>query len=70
MSLSPQPVVSRPRRLTVPYLRWWICGLLFLGSTVNYIDRGTIAILAPHLGKLFNWSESDYGWIVFAFQIS
>src|SRR5437667_1436127 len=68
MSLSPQPVVSRPRRLTVPYLRWWICGLLFLGSTVNYIDRGTIAILAPHLGKLFNWSEDDYGRIVAAFQ--
>ena len=70
MPLSSKPVIPPPRRLTLPYLRWWICGLLFLGSTVNYIDRGTIAILAPHLGKLFNWSESDYGWIVFAFQIS
>jgi ACS family hexuronate transporter-like MFS transporter len=54
----------------IPRLRWVICALLFLGSMVNYIDRGTIAILAPHLQKLFAWSESDYGWIVFAFQFS
>lgn len=53
---------------TVPHLRWTICALLFLGSTVNYIDRGTIAILSPHLQVQFNWSESDYGRIVAAFQ--
>src|SRR5438876_3643402 len=70
MPTSPQADSPSPRHFTLPHLRWWICGLLFVGSTVNYIDRGTIAILAPHLGKLFNWSESDYGWIVFAFQIS
>src|SRR5262249_18330387 len=43
---------------------------LFLGTTINYIDRGTIAILAPQLQRLFAWSESDYGWIVFAFQMA
>ncbi len=43
---------------------------MFIGSTVNYIDRGTIAILAPHLQPLFHWSESDYGWIVFSFQMA
>src|SRR2546426_12719970 len=59
---------ARGRRFEVRHLRWYICALLFLGSTVNYIDRGTIAILAPHLGKLFNWSENDYGRIVAAFQ--
>ena len=57
-----------PKRFEVRHLRWYICALLFLGSTVNYIDRGTIAILAPHLEKLFNWSEDDYGRIVAAFQ--
>ena len=62
--------ITPPRRFTIPHLRWYICGLLFLGSMVNYLDRGTIAILAPHLQKLFTWSESDYGWIVFAFQLS
>ena len=66
------PATARPsgaaNRWTLPHLRWWICGLLFLGSTVNYIDRGTIAILAPHLQALFHWTESDYGWIVGAFM--
>lgn len=55
-------------RFTIPHLRWTICALLFLGSTVNYIDRGTIAILSPHLQAEFQWSESDYGKIVAAFQ--
>jgi len=61
---------SRDAGFKIPHLRWYICALLFLGTTVNYIDRGTIAILAPQLQKLFTWSESDYGWIVFAFQFS
>jgi len=51
-------------------LRWVICGTLFFGTLVNYIDRGTIAILAHHLQQLFQFKESDYGWIVFAFQLS
>jgi ACS family hexuronate transporter-like MFS transporter len=44
--------------------------LLFCGTLVNYIDRGTIAILAHHLQQIFDWTESDYGWIVFAFQLA
>src|SRR5690348_158360 len=59
---------SGRQRRALPHLRWYICALLFVGSTVNYIDRGTIAILAPHLQELFNWSENDYGRIVAAFQ--
>jgi len=52
------------------HLRWYICALFFFGSMVNYVDRGTIAILAHDLQKIFNWTESDYGWIVFAFQLA
>jgi len=61
---------ASPTRFTIPHLRWLVCALLFLGSTINYIDRGTIAILAPYLQPLFHWSESDYGWIVFSFQLA
>ncbi len=53
---------------TLPHLRWWVCGLLFCGTTVNYIDRGTIAILAPHLQQIFHITEADYGWIIAAFM--
>lgn len=60
--------IKRPFK--IPNLRWTICALLFIGSTVNYVDRGTIAILAPYLQKSFHWTEADYGWIVFAFELA
>lgn len=48
--------------------RWVICALLFFAATVNYIDRQVIGILKPTLQTQFNWTEVDYGWIVFSFQ--
>ena len=56
--------------LTIPHLRWTICALLFLASTINYVDRQTVSVLKPHLQTVLHWSESDYGWIVFAFQLA
>jgi len=50
--------------------RWWICGLLFLASTINYIDRQVLGILKPSLQAQLGWSEIDYGNIVFAFQFA
>ena len=47
-----------------------ICGVLFLGQVINYVDRGTISILSHHVQKIFSMSESDYGWIIFSFQFS
>ncbi len=49
-------------------LRWTICGLLFFATTVNYIDRQVLGILKPTLQRELGWHESDYGWVVFAFQ--
>jgi ACS family hexuronate transporter-like MFS transporter len=48
--------------------RWTIIALLFLATTVNYIDRTMLGLLAPDLGKELGWSEDDYGNIVTAFQ--
>jgi len=50
--------------------RWVICALLFFATTINYIDRQVLGILAPDLQKEIGWSELDYGRIVIAFQIS
>src|SRR6266850_4582750 len=50
--------------------RWVICGLLFLATTINYIDRQVIGILKPLLQTQFGWSEIDYGDLVFAFQLA
>src|SRR4029079_52356 len=51
-------------------VRWVICALLFFGTTINYIDRQVLGILAPDLQREIGWSELDYGRIVIAFQIS
>lgn len=48
--------------------RWTIVALLFLATTVNYIDRTMLGLLAPSLGKELGWNENDYGNIVTAFQ--
>ncbi|MEO8481293.1 MAG: MFS transporter [Acidobacteriota bacterium] len=52
------------------YFRWVICGLLFLASTVNYVDRQVIGILKPTLQHEFAWTETDYANIIFAFQLA
>lgn len=54
----------------IRHLRWYICGLLFLATTINYIDRQVLGILAPDLQNEIGWSELDYGRIVIAFQVS
>jgi ACS family hexuronate transporter-like MFS transporter len=48
--------------------RWSIIALLFFATTVNYIDRTMLGLLAPDLGRELSWNESDYGDIVLAFQ--
>ncbi len=48
--------------------RWSIVALLFFATTVNYIDRTMLGLLAPSLEKELGWNENDYGNIVTAFQ--
>ncbi len=57
-------------RWTLPHLRWYICGLLFFATTINYIDRQVLGLLKPVLEKDLGWNEANFGWIVFAFQLS
>jgi ACS family hexuronate transporter-like MFS transporter len=64
-SVESVPAAARPG-----YFRWVICALLFLASTINYIDRQVIGILKPTLQSQFGWSEIDYADIVFAFQLA
>ena len=50
--------------------RWAIVGLLFFATTVNYFDRFIMGILAPDLQIEIGWTELEYGYIVFSFQIA
>jgi ACS family hexuronate transporter-like MFS transporter len=56
-----------PSVLRVGHHRWIICALLFFATTINYLDRQVLAILAKPLQQELGWSESDYGWIATAF---
>ncbi|MBO0861328.1 MAG: MFS transporter [Chloracidobacterium sp.] len=51
-------------------LRWYICGLLFFATVVNYIDRQVLGSLAPDLKDKLHWTESEYSMIVIWFQIA
>ena len=55
---------------TIGKYRWVIATLLFLATTINYIDRQVIGLLKPTLEHFFHWDERDYGYIVMAFQAS
>jgi MFS transporter, ACS family, aldohexuronate transporter len=57
-------------RSRVGGIRWGICALLFLATTINYVDRQVIALLKPTLQHDLGWSEVDYADIVFAFQLA
>jgi ACS family hexuronate transporter-like MFS transporter len=50
--------------------RWIICALLFVATTINYVDRQVLGILAPTLQLELHWTEADYGDIVSWFSFA
>jgi ACS family hexuronate transporter-like MFS transporter len=54
----------------IPHLRWWIGGLLFASTVINYIDRQTLALLAPFLTQDYHWSHTDYANLLISFRIA
>ena len=51
-------------------LRWWMLSLVFLATTINYLDRQVMGLLKPTLEAEFGWSEKTYSYIVMAFTAS
>jgi len=72
----PQPstvAVEQPARASrsIPNLRWLIVGLLFIATTINYVDRQTLGMLNKEvLQKAIGWDDIGYAWILFAFQVA
>ncbi|MDQ2765912.1 MAG: MFS transporter, partial [Gemmatimonadota bacterium] len=50
--------------------RWTIRALLFVATTINYVDRQVLGILAPTLQRELHWTEADYGDIVSWFSLA
>ena len=76
----PDPAITAPQcalrasagaaSRTAGRTRWILLGLLFLATTINYVDRQVIGILKPTLSRELGWSDIDYGNIVFVFQMA
>lgn len=50
--------------------RWWICGMLFMATTINYLDRQVLSLTWDEFIKPeFHWDESYYGTITSVFSI-
>ena len=50
--------------------RWWMCVLLFVATTVNYLDRQVLSLTWNDFIKPeFHWTDSDYGTITGFFSI-
>src|SRR5256885_17237420 len=66
MAASAWRAVSEPRLGH----RWTVVALLFGATTVNYVDRQVLGILAPTLSRELRWTETDYAAIVSWFSVA
>ncbi|HWR50872.1 MAG TPA: MFS transporter [Bryobacteraceae bacterium] len=51
-------------------IRWWIAGLLFASTVINYIDRQTFSVLSPVLKAEYKWTNTDLASVLIAFRIA
>jgi ACS family hexuronate transporter-like MFS transporter len=64
--LGGAPRIAKP----IKRLRWYIGGLLFLSTVVNYIDRQTLSVLAPYIKTEFQWTNSDFALLIISFRVA
>ena len=57
-------------RQPISNLRWWIGGLLFASTVINYIDRQTLSVLGPYLKNDYHWNNQQFALIVIAFRVA
>src|SRR6202051_5291521 len=51
-------------------VRWTICAMLFVATSINYMDRQVIGLLKPTLQQSIGLTEVNYGYIIAAFQLA
>src|SRR2546423_7488558 len=57
-------------RRPIKHLRWWIGGLLFTSTVINYIDRQTFSVLGPYLKIKYHWNNEQFAVIIIAFRVA
>ena len=56
--------------MTSSRYRWVVLSVFVLCSAINYLDRQTLATLAPLVRADFHLSNAQYGWILSAFSVA
>jgi ACS family hexuronate transporter-like MFS transporter len=51
-------------------MRWFILSLMFIATTINYLDRAILGVLLPEIRGQFHISTDEYGAITFGFQMA
>ena len=66
-TLAQRPSIARK---PISNLRWWIGGLLFASTVINYMDRQTLSVLGPYLKNQYQWNNQQFASIVIAFRVA
>ena len=56
--------------MKIGHYRWLICALIFFATTINYVDRAVMGVLAPTLRTEIGWTDQEYGYISAAFTLA
>ena len=64
---SMSPTIARPER---SHYRWTVCALLFFATTISYVDRQVLSMLAKTLETHIGWTADQYGSITSAFAVA
>ena len=68
---TPSPAgAAKPGPTRIGHYRWVICALLFLATTINYVDRQVFGILGPTLQRELHWSEQQFADVVSWFSLA
>lgn len=54
----------------IRHLRWWIIGLVTLGTILNYLARSTLSVAAPTLKQELGMTTENYSYVVLSFQLA
>src|SRR5690606_11611856 len=63
MEIQEKSVAAKTRRY-----RWTICSLLFIATTINYVDRQILSLVKPILDTELGWSNEEFGIVNAVFQ--
>ncbi len=62
--------METPKTQAMTRYRWAICTMLFLATTINYLDRQVLSLTwKDFIAPEFHWSHSDYGDIAAVFAL-